>query len=614
MRLFGKRKAIFTFLLFCLTLCYICAIIDAEGGTVIRKDKKMFKTGPKTHIRVVEGYRDDNGKIKQRTIKSFGYLEEQADQKAFMDQAIAFDKNFFLEKKAKKDSFKKRFNESLTNVPYVYGYKFIEAIYDALHINEFFKARYPKIEYDLSEVFKFLVIQRILNPDSKRATVQMKDSLFDFVGAFELHHVYRSLDKLDEVKIELQKYIRDQIKAITGRDASYAYYDVTNYYTEIDFPSHEDDLRQRGVSKEHRLDPIIQLGLFIDDNGLPISMSLFKGNTADTKTLQPVMQEIKHQYHLNRLIVVADKGLNSSSNINYIVNNHDGYVVSQSIKGKQGQRYQDKLFDESGYIYNQDKTFKYKLFPEEYEGTDAEGNAVLRKRNVLIYWKLEDALMAIRKRDDKVARALKSIGNNAYAIKHAYEEYIKETHLVDDTGEIADKTEKALNQAKIENDARYDGYFCIITSESDYDHKKIMEVYGGLWKIEESFRITKSNLEVRPIYVSNESRINGHFLTCYVALVLIRLLQYKMHYSLSVERIVRALNTSKCLMEEGKIVKVLRNENRKDYEEDSAKLTDDDETLNDYLKIIEAFHVDVPYERYKVSSFNQYLSSIKYTV
>lgn len=581
---------------------------------MIRKDKKMFKTGPKTHVRVVEGYRDEKGKIKQRTIKSFGYLEEQIDPQAFMDQVANFDNNFFLDKKDKKDSFKKRFNESVTNIPYAYGYRFIESIYESLCIRDFFKAKFPKIEYDLSEVFKFLIIERILNPDSKRATVQLKDSLFNFVGDFELHHVYRALDKLNEVKIELQKFISDQIKSIVGRDSSYAYYDVTNYYTEINFPSNEEDLRQRGVSKEHRLDPIIQLGLFIDNNGLPISMSLFKGNTADTKTLQPIMQEIKHHYQLHRLIVVADKGLNSTSNINYIVNNNDGYVVSQILKGKKGKRYQEILFDEAGYTYNQDRTFKYKLFSEEYEGLDESGQIVLRKRNVLIYWKLEDALMAIRKRDDKVERALKSIGNNAYAIKHTYEEYIKETHLIDDTGEIADKISKTLNQEKIENDALYDGYFCIITSELEYDYQKIMEVYGGLWRIEESFRITKSNLETRPIYVSNENRINGHFLICYVALVIIRLLQYKMNYSMSVERIVRALNTSKCLVEEGQIIKVLRNENHKDYQEASLRLVDEDETIQDFLKIVEAFHVDVPYERYKLVNFNKYLSSIKYNI
>lgn len=256
-------------------------------------------------------------------------------------------------------------------------------------------------------------------------------------------------------------------------------------------------------------------------------MSLFKGNTSDTKTLQPVVKEIKANYNLNRLIVVADKGLNSTSNINYIVNSNDGYVVSQILKGKKGNRYHEQLFEESDYTYNQNGTFKYKLFEEDYEIINLEGKKETRKRKVLIYWKLEDAILEAKNRDDKLARALKSLGNNAYAIKHTYEQYIKELHTVDETGEIADKVERVLDNDKVSEDAKYDWYFCIITSELDYDYKKILEVYGNLWKIEESFRITKSDLEVRPIYVNTTEHINGHFQICYTALVIIRLLQLK---------------------------------------------------------------------------------------
>lgn len=323
----------------------------------------------------------------------------------------------------------------------------------------------------------------------------MKKSLYNFNYDIELNQIYRVLDKFNELKVDLQKYINNRIKELIGRDSSYAYYDVTNYHNEIDYSRDENDLRQRGVSKEHRVDPIIQLGLFMDSNGLPISMSLFKGNTSDTKTLQPIMKEIKENYNLERLIVVADKGLNSTSNINYIDNNNDGYVVSQILKGK---RYQDKLFNEDDYIYNSIKTFKYKLFEEEYEGLDKDNNIVKRKRNVLIYWKYEDAILEAKKRDDKLARALRSLGNNAYAIRHTYEQYIKELHSVEDTGEIAERVTRTINQDKVDSDALYDGYFCIIMSELDYDYKKILEVYGGLWRIEESFRITKNDLETRP--------------------------------------------------------------------------------------------------------------------
>lgn len=579
---------------------------------MIKKDIKTYKSGTKTHIRVVEGYRDESGKIKQRTIKSFGFLEDQPNQELFLNQVKEFDDNYFLSKKDKKDSFKRKFNESTSNKPFNYGYRFLETIYESLKIDEFFKSKYSKVEYSLSDIFKYLVIQRILNPDSKRATTQMKDMFYNLNTDFKLENVYRALDKFNEFKVELQKYINDRIKEIIGRDSTYAYYDVTNYYCEIDFPSGDEDLRQRGVSKEHRVDPIIQLGLFMDTNGLPISMSLFKGNTADTKTLQPIMKEIKKDYDLERLIVVADKGLNSSSNIEYIVNNGDGYVVSQILRGKKGKRYHEKLFDESLYTYNPQKTFKYQEFIEDYIIINNKGIEEKKQRKVLIYWKYDDAILEAKKRDDKLARALKSLGNNAYAIKHTYEQYIKEFHSIKLTGEIADDVTRKIDEEKVKEDAMYDGYFCIITSELAYDYKKILEVYGGLWRIEESFRITKNDLEVRPIYVSTESHINGHFIICFVSLILIRMLQYKMNYSLSVERIVRALNSSKCLIEEDHTIKILQNETLLSLKDKGLSFDGEDEALLDYLQILEAYKSDVPYERYKIKNFKNFLSRIKY--
>lgn len=513
------------------------------------------------------------------------------------------------------------FHEDPGNIEYNYGYRFLETIYEKLDIESFFKSVNFKGEYSLNEIFKFLTFQRILNPDSKRATFQNIQSFYKYYDDYTLDDLYRSLEIFNKYKVELQKYINDKIKEIIGRDSTYAYYDVTNYYNEIDYPKDENDLRQRGVSKEHRVDPIIQLGLFIDSNGLPISMSLFKGNTSDTKTLQPVMKEIKANYNLNRLVVVADKGLNSSSNINYIVNNNDGYVVSQILKGKKGKRYQDRLFTEDNYTYNKSRTFKYQLFDEEYTITNIEGKKEIRKRKVLIYWKLEDAILEAKKRDDKLARAIKSLGNNAYAIKHTYEQYIKELHSVEQTGEVADKIERVIDKEKIMEDTKYDGYFCIITSEMDYDYNKILEVYSNLWKIEESFRITKSDLEVRPIYVNTESHINGHFLICYVALVIVRLLQLKLKNKLSVERIVKALNTCKCTIPEKGIVHLITGPITKSYKQrvnaqgklvSTAKLSENNETITDLLNIIESFNSQ-PYFSYNYQNdFNEYLESIKY--
>lgn len=589
---------------------------------MIRKDIRKYKYGTRTEIRVVEGYRDENGKVKQKTIKTFGYLEDQSDPDSFMKMVEDYNDNY---KKAKRIKLERPtnilFHEDPGNIEYNYGYRFLETIYEKLDIESFFKSVNFKGEYSLNEIFKFLTFQRILNPDSKRATFQNIQSFYKYYDDYTLDDLYRSLEIFNKNKVELQKYINDKIKEIIGRDSTYAYYDVTNYYNEIDYPKDENDLRQRGVSKEHRVDPIIQLGLFIDSNGLPISMSLFKGNTSDTKTLQPVMKEIKANYNLNRLVVVADKGLNSSSNINYIVNNNDGYVVSQILKGKKGKRYQDRLFTEDNYTYNKSRTFKYQLFDEEYTITNIEGKKEIRKRKVLIYWKLEDAILEAKKRDDKLARAIKSLGNNAYAIKHTYEQYIKELHSVEQTGEVADKIERVIDKEKIMEDTKYDGYFCIITSEMDYDYNKILEVYSNLWKIEESFRITKSDLEVRPIYVNTESHINGHFLICYVALVIVRLLQLKLKNKLSIERIVKALNTCKCTIPEKGIVHLITGPITKSYKQrvnaqgklvSTAKLSENNETITDLLNIIESFNSQ-PYFSYNYQNdFNEYLESIKY--
>ena len=209
-------------------------------------------------------------------------------------------------------------------------------------------------------------------------------------------------------------------------------------------------------------------------------------------------------------------------------------------------------------------------------------------------------------------RALKSLTNNAYAIKHSYEQYIKEVHSVRETGELADSSKRKIDIEKVLEVSKYDGYFCIITSELDFDYKKLLEAYGGLWKIEESFRITKNDLEVRPIYLSTESHINGHFIICFVSLVLIRMMQYKLNNKLSVERIVRALNSCKCLIEEDETIKVLQNETVIAYKENSLSYDEVDQILQDYFIILEAYKVEIPFERYKKNNFTTFLRKIRY--
>ncbi len=595
---------------------------------MVRKDPAKRGGVIKHYIRVVEGYRPGPGvPPKQRTIRSFGYLEDQPDPDAFMAMVEEFDANYFKEEVPLRiEVASNALMYSKNNRRLNYGYKFLEAVYKRLgieaFINDYVKSRGFRGKYSPSEIFGFLVLSRILHPDSKRASCQRKDSFYGMLTEFELEDIYRSLDFFAGFEVELQRHLNERVKATIGRDLTYAFFDVTNYFFEIDYPAGENDLRRNGVSKEHRVDPIVAMGLFMDSNGLPVCMSIFPGNTSESLTLTPTMEDVKKSYGLGRLIVVADKGINSSKNIDVIVNNGDGYVLSQVLKGKKGKRYHEILFNKNGYLSNEDATYRYKLFQEDYEGRDTDGQRVTRKRNVLIYWSKAEADRARRKREEKLKKAERSVKNNAYSIKKGVDEYTKEDVVDAKTGEILNnmKKRRSVDLEKAEKDAMFDGYFCIITSELDYDERKIRHVYGGLWQIEQSFRIMKSDLYARPVFVSANEHIRAHFLICFVALLIIRVIQHRMgEKALSAERIARALNAATCRVLKGGIIHLddvggaiafQKRLNKKGRLVDTLAYSDEDEIAQDYKAIQETFGTNF-YNIYpKQEVFNKFLKNI----
>ena len=599
---------------------------------MIRKDKKKFSDGTtKTYIRVTEGYRPGRGlPPRQRTIRSFGYLEDQENPDEYMRMVEEFDRNMGKDVTLRIEVPSNARMYSSENRVLNYGYKFLEAIYDALDIDGFvdrclkrskFRGGYP-----LGRILKFLVLCRILVPDSKRASFQMKNGFYGLDTTFDLQDVYRTLDCVGAFGPELQKHLNEKVRSLIGRDLSHAFYDVTNYFFEIDFPDEDGLLRKRGVSKEHRTDPIVQMGLFMDANGLPVSMSLFPGNTSDCATLQPAMQMVREEYGLGRIVVVADKGMNSSKNIDRICRNGDGYVVSQVLRGKKGQRYHQQMFSDEGYVANAAGTYKYKLFEEEYEGLDSEGKKETRKRKVLIYWDEKDARMAKKKRDEKLAKAQKATRNNAYSIKKGIDEYTKETLVDPKTGEVLEdaKRIRSVDEEKAAKDAMFDGYFCIITSELDYTERQIRQVYGSLWKIEQSFRILKSDLDARPVYVRTASHITAHFLICFLALLIVRMMQHRMgKQALPAERIARVLSTANCsccrggilhLHDVGGSLAFRKRVDRHGKEVDTLSYSDKDEIAEDYRRIQDAFHTDFYYVYPRQEVFNKFLRSISQSI
>ena len=596
---------------------------------MIKKDKRIDAKGrTRTQIRVVESYRPGGGKkAKQRTIKDFGCLEDQADPKAYMEMVEEFQRRY----KAEKVPMRIEVNESAKmygeeNRKYNYGYKFLEAVYEVLEIDRFIEKHIEtkkfRGKYSPAKIFKFLVMLRILNPDSKRSSFQMKNNFYGMETNFDLEDVYRSLDNIAGMETELQRHLNEKVKETVGRDLSHAFYDVTNYFFEIDFPDGEDDLRKRGVSKEHRTDPIASMGLFMDKNGLPVNMSIFPGNTSESLTLQPTMKDVKESYGLGRLTVVADKGLNTSKNIDAIVNAGDGYVFSQILRGKKGQRYNDKLFEIEGWSTNKDETYRHKIFEEEYNGKDSDGKIVKRKRKVLLYWNKAEADMAGRKREEKLEKAERSVQNNAYSIKKGVDEYTKENIINRETGELIENTvkQRSVDIEKAEHDAMYDGYFCIITSELDYDEQKIRQVYGGLWRIEQSFRIIKSDLYARPVFVSKNEHIRAHFLICFTALLIVRIIQHCMgDNALSAERIARALNATVCHVFKGGVIHLddvggavafAKRVDKSGKIVDTLDFTNEDEIASDYRKIQALFGTNSYNIYLRQELFNRFLNSI----
>lgn len=640
-----------------LYLCYNGNICQLEV-CMIKKDKKTLKDGiVKTQIRVTQGYRPyPNSAPKQRTIKSFGYLEDQEDPDAFWAEVYALNDSL----KQKRDL---RIEIPVSEMMYTennrilnYGYKFLDSVYRLLGIDSFIDQCQEtsgfRGKYSLNEVFHYLVIDRILYPSSKREAASRLLNYYGLDSEFDLTDIYRALDSFDGFFYDLQIHINEKVGEIIGRQLDYSFYDVTNYYTEKDFADPDEEyldrsgelvtgpaLGQKGVSKEHQLTPIIQMGLFIDSNAIPVCMDVFRGNMSDSDTLKENLDGFKKEYGIGRTIVVADKGMNCSHNIDLLSSQGDGYVFSQVLKGTKGKRYQEELFRPEGWQESADGSYRYKLVEEEYKGHDIRfetrsgkkteiRTSAKRKRKILFYWSKADAEVAAKKREEKLRRAEKSTKNNAYAIAHGKDRYVAEKTVMKDTGEILDGKQVAKVQTvdweKAEKDAKYDGYFAIITSETDYDAATIREVYHGLWKIEESFRIMKSDFDARPLFVSTRAHIRAHFLICFTSLVIIRVIQHFMGEGrLSAERIADALREANCLMERGGYVRLLDVGGKIRYEEildkktqkmvPTLKFSNQDQITLDYRKIQDTFGTDFYYAYSKQEDFKRFFSDMELT-
>ena len=515
--------------------------------------RKSKKPNGRTYLTIVQGYRDENGKNRARTVKSLGYVDaleaEFGDPVAHFEEecrrmtaeaaraeapiAVQFTASKKIDKRAEGRV------ELGAAVPSAY-------LHRDLGIWSFFERKRTArgFSYDPCRILELLVWDRIAHPSSKHAAWQARER-FPRKCGFTADDVCRCLTYLDGNADALVSSMNASLEESRGpRDASCLYYDVTNYYFEC---GEEDGFRMRGVSKEHRPSPIVQMGLFLDSDGLPLGYELFPGNRNDMTTLLPAMSKagVRDLPRGERVVVVADKGLNTSANIAACVLDGNGYIFSQSVR-KATKGLKSWVLDDAGYEESASGSFKIKSRVSEkavyVAGEDGKRRRVMVPVKEVAFWSRDYFERSRRERAKVVekSRAAVARGDMSSAAAKTSVRYAKDVPVVRETGEAADHN-WVIDEDRIAADEAMDGYYCLVTSEQEMDDREVIDAYRGLWRIEESFRVMKGDFDARPVYCSTESHIRAHFLVCYIALLAMRLMQLDTGRKYSAAQISEAL-------------------------------------------------------------------------
>lgn len=525
--------------------------------------KKSVGNG-RIYLSFVQGYRH-NGKVKQKTVEKLGYLDDL--QKIYLDPIAHFTKvarqrSVVPEEGLTVDIGKKL--EDGANGRRNLGYVAVKRIYNMLDIDGFFqrKQRQLDVEYNLNKIFSLLVFNRFLFPSSKKKAFDERGVFFEKFD-FSLDDVYRSLNHFSRYSQAIQMHLYSQVRKTIEVDNQLGYYDVTNYYFEIPYSDEDkyDDkgeliekgFRQKGPCKEHRPDPIVQMGLLMDSAGIPLAFDIFEGNQSEKTSLLPMVNRVKRDYEMDRIIVVADRGLNTSDNTAFLAgvndddsNGYDGYVYGQSVLGADAD-FKAWTLDTRGYVTdieidNQPGsgrngepvsfTHKSRIFAKTVQLKNTKGKRKLKMtiyQKQLVYYSQKYADKQKKDRERVLAKARDMIANPqkySQSTSHGAAGYVKNIKFVKETGEIAQGVDLSLDLEKITEEEKYDGYYAIVTSEKDMSDKQMRDTYSGLWEIEESFKIMKSEFCARPVFLQLRNHINAHFLICFVALLIMRVLQH----------------------------------------------------------------------------------------
>ncbi len=555
---------------------------------------KQKKPNGDIYLSLREKYHVPKIGSREKTVESLGYLSEL---KKTIDDPIAYYTQYAKNLTAEKNSEKSRTisidtDEKLavgTNDIKNVGYGILKLIYKELEIDKFWnwKTRDRKMKFSTDQIFRLLTFSRALHPGSKRHTLNHKNLYFEPFDGFDLDDIYHALDVIAENQLALQEWVYEHSRKLCARDMAVSYFDCTNYYFDIGRPDVDRlnadgspvdmegnpvpaKYRKRGPEKNHRPDPIVGMGLLMDRNGIPVAYDLFPGNESEKVHMRPIINRVKERFEDCRIIYVADRGLNTSDNIYWIngsnegdSNSRDGYVYGQSVRGADaefkswvlsGGYLADKVPSGDGSLI----TFlhKHRIHPKELQvNVTKPGQKKPVKKKVVVDQKqmvyYSDKYAKKQKRDraamlERAKDLIKHPKKYDRATAKGSASYVLNIAFDKSTGEIVEGKTLELDMDKIREEEKYDGYYSIVTSELGMDDLEMRDVYRGLAKIEDSFKVTKTYFEARPVYVWLNEHIDAHFATCFLSLVLVRLLENKLDHAFPTGQILDALRNYNC--------------------------------------------------------------------
>ena len=513
-----------------------------------------------SYYSIIQDYTNLNGKRTTRIFEKLGN-QQQVEERFGKINTINEIKKYIAELNNidKEEIIKKEFNPNKKILPGIkrdfnIGYLFLKNLYNELnikHICENIQNKY-QFHFDLNEILSYLVFARIVYPSSKLETFKQCQNFIE-QPKFKLHDEYRALSYIANNIDYIQENLFNNSKNIIKRNSKVIYYDCTNYFFEI---NEEDDLRKYGISKEHKPNPIVGMGLFMDGDGIPLSFNIYPGNKNEHKTLIPEENKIINNFKLDnsKIVLCTDAGLASDEIKQFNIKDNRGFVITQSLK-KLKDEYKKEIFNKSNWRIANDLKHTYNL-------KDIENNECLREKyyETLFYKIIPTETKSVKQdlivtfsfkyydynkniRDSQVEKAIKIINTNDATRKgknqNDYRRFINTINSTND-GEIAENTTYSINQDIIAEEEKYDGYYAVTTNLVG-EVNEIFKIIKGRWEIEESFRIMKSDFLARPVNLSREDRIKSHFLTCFISLLIYRILEKKLNYKYTTSQILKTI-------------------------------------------------------------------------